>query len=80
MGGNAMTIKIYKIHPDYYPDFQKAVDAAFKDTLIKSGRCKHIFPPEIEIAEDGYIYLHVKDWVASLEGMDSFLTELIEVE
>lgn len=75
-----MTIKTYKIHPDYYPDFQQAVDAAFEDTLIKSGRCKHIFPPEIEIAEDGYIYLHVKDFIASLPNMWQFLAELTETE
>lgn len=72
-------LKIYKIHPDYYPDFQQAVDAAFEDTFIKSGRCKHIFPPEIEISEDGYIYLYVKDWIANLPNMWQFLAELTEV-
>ena len=73
-------MKTYKIHPDFYPDFQQAVDAAFEDTMIKTWQCEHIFSPEMEPAEDGYIYLRVKDWIASLEGMDSFLNELIEVE
>ena len=73
-------MKTYKIHPDFYPDFQQAVDAAFEDTMIKTGRCEHIFPPEMEPAEDGYIHLNVKDWVANLPNMGQFLSELTETE
>lgn len=72
-------MKTYKIHPEFYPDFQQAVDVAFEDTLIKTGKCEHIFPPEMEPEEDGFIHLNVKDWIANLEGMPEFLNELAEV-
>lgn len=72
-------MKTYKIHPNNYPAFQQAVDAAFADTLIKQGRCLHIFSPEMEPEGDGFIYLRVKDWIANLEGMPDFLNELAEV-
>ena len=72
-------MKTYKIHPDFYPDFQQAVDAAFEDTMIRTGRCEHIFPPEMEPAEDGYIYLRVKQWLLDLEGMEELLKDLEEV-
>lgn len=72
-------MKSYKIHQDIYPEFQKAVDAAFEDELIKTGRCKHIFPPEMEADEDGYITLKVKQWLLDLEGMGELLSSLEEV-
>lgn len=72
-------MKTYKIHSNFYPDFQQAVDAAFEDSLIKAGRCEHIFPPEMEPAEDGYIYLRVKQWLLELERMGEFLKDLEEV-
>lgn len=73
-------MKTYKIHPDFYPDFQQAVNAAFEDTMIKTGKCEHIFSPEREPFEDGYIYLNVKDWIANLPDMWQFLAELTEVK
>lgn len=73
-------MKTYKIHQDYYPDFQQAVDAAFEDLLIKTGKCKNVFPPEMEADEDGYITLRVKQWLLDLEGMGELLKDLEEVE
>jgi hypothetical protein len=73
-------MKTFKIHPDLYPAFQRSVDAAFKDTLIKEGKCQHIFPPEMEADEDGYITLRVKQWIFDLEGMAELLGDLEEVE
>lgn len=73
-------MKTYKIHPDFYPDFQQAVDAAFEDTTIKTGRCEHIFSPEMEPTEDGYIYLRVKQWLLDLEGMEELLKDLEEAK
>jgi len=72
-------MKIYKIYANLYPDFQQAVDVAFEDLLIKTNKCKHVFPPEMEPAEDGYIYLSVKNWIADLPDMWQFLSELTEV-
>ena len=72
--------KTFKIHSDLYPEFQKTVDAAFEDEFIKTGRCKHIFPPEMEADEDGYITLKVKQWLLDLEGMGELLNSLEEVE
>lgn len=72
-------MKTYKIHPSLYPDFQAAVNAAFEDTFIKTGKCENIFPPEMEADEDGYVYLRVKDWIANLPDMWQFLEELTEI-
>jgi hypothetical protein len=72
-------MRTYKIHQDLYPEFQQAVDTAFEDQLIKTGRCKHIFPPEMEAGEDGYITLKVKQWLLDLEGMGELLSSLEEV-
>ena len=72
--------KTFKIHSDLYPNFQKAVDTAFEDELIKTGRCKHVFPLEMEADEDGYILLHVPQWLLDLEGMGEPLNSLEEVE
>lgn len=70
---------VYKINGDFYPGFQQAVDRAFYG-LLHSGKGAHVFPPEMEPAKDGYVYLNVKEWIANLEGMDRFLSELTEVE
>jgi hypothetical protein len=72
-------MRTFKIHQDYYPDFQKAVDAAFKDTLNKKGKCEHIFPEEMEADENGYITLRMKQWLLDLEGMADFLGNLEEI-
>jgi hypothetical protein len=72
-------MRTYKIHQDYYPDFQQAADAAFEDVLIKTGRCQNVFPPEAEADENGYITLRVKQWLLDLEGMTDLLSELEEV-
>ena len=72
-------MKTYKIHSDFYPDFQRAVDAAFEDTLIKTGKCKHVFYPGMEADETGHITLHVKQWLLDLEGMADLLSELKDV-
>jgi len=73
-------MRTYKIHQDYYPDFQQAVDATFEDLLIKTGKCENVFPPEMEADEDGYITLRVKQWLLDLEGMGKLLKDLEEVE
>lgn len=66
-------MRTYKIHQDYYPDFQQAVNAAF-EFLIQRGKCENIFPPEMEADEDGYITLRVKDWLYNLDGMEKLLS------
>jgi hypothetical protein len=73
-------MRTFKIHQDLYADFQRSVDAAFRDTLIKKGKCQHIFPPEMEADEDGYITLRVKQWIFDLEGMAELLGDLEEVD
>jgi len=71
-------MRTYKIDQNLYPEFQQAVDAAFEDQLIKTGRCKHVFPLEMEADEDSYITLHVPQWLLDLEGMGEFLKDLEE--
>jgi hypothetical protein len=73
-------MKTFKIHPDVYPALQRSVDTAFRDTLIKEGKCQHIFPPEMEADEDGYITLMVKDWIFDLEGMAELLGGINKTE
>jgi hypothetical protein len=72
-------MRTYKIDQNLYPEFQQAVDAAFEDQLIKTGRCKHVFPPEMEADEDGDITLHVPQWLLDLERMGELLNSLEEV-
>lgn len=73
-------MRTYKIHQDYYPDFQQAVDATFEDLLIKTGKCENVFPPEMEADENGYITLNVKDWLYNLPDMRQFLSLLDEIK
>jgi hypothetical protein len=73
-------MRTYKIHKDFYSDFQQAVDAAFEDEFIKTGRCKNVFPPEMEADEDGFITLKVKDWLYNLPDMPQFLSLLDEIK
>ena len=68
-------MKTYKILVENYPTFQQSVDLAFT-SLIQTGTCKNIFPPEMEPAEDGYIYLRVKQWLLDLDGMEELLKDL----
>jgi hypothetical protein len=72
-------MRTYKIHKDFYSDFQQAVNATFEDEFIKTGRCENVFPPEMEADEDGYITLRVKQWLLDLEGMADLLSELEDV-
>lgn len=72
-------MKIYKIHPEQYTAIQRAVDDYYYESRIKKGRCKHIFPPEMEPEEDGYIYLRVKQWLLELDGMVDLLKDLEEI-
>ena len=69
-------MKIYKIHPEQYITLQKTVDDYYYESRIKTGQCEHIFSPEMEPAEDGYIYLRVKQWLLELEGMGELLKDL----
>jgi hypothetical protein len=73
-------MKVFKIHQNYYLDFQQAVDAAFEDSFIKTGKCEHIFPPEMEADEDGYIVLQVNDYLYNLPDMRQFLALLDEIK
>jgi hypothetical protein len=74
------SMRTYKIHQDYYPDFQQAVDATFEDEFIKTGRCENVFPPEMEADEDGFITFKVKDWLYNLPDMPQFLNLLDEIK
>jgi len=73
-------MRTYKIHKDYYPDFQESVDMAFEDDFIKTGKCEHIFPPEMEVDGNGYITLEVSDFLYNLPNMSQFLDLLDEIE
>lgn len=72
-------MKTYKIHPEQYTTLQKAVDDYYYESWIKTGQCEHVFSPEMEPAEDGYIYLRVKQWLLELEGMEELLKDLEEI-
>ena len=73
-------MKTYKIHPEQYTSLQKAVDNYYYESRIKTGQCEYVFSPEMEPAEDGYIYLRVKQWLLDLEGMGELLKDLEEAE
>ena len=65
--------KTFKILSQDYAAWQQAVDVAMHTELIATNRCIHVFPPDMEPAEDGYIYLKVKQWLLELEGMEELL-------
>ena len=66
-------MRTFTIPADEYPELQRAVDAAFEDTLIKNNHCEHILPPDMEADGNGNITLRVKEWIYQLEGMSAFL-------
>lgn len=67
-------MRYFRTSPEAYAQIQPAIDAAFHETYIATGRCEHILPVELAPLSDGKCYLALADWMTESEDAAPFLT------